>query len=37
MHATVDAFIRWYNEQRIKLSLSAVSPEMYRRQLSIAQ
>ncbi|ENP7183443.1 IS3 family transposase [Escherichia coli] len=26
----VDAYIRWYNERRIKLSLGAVSPEMYR-------
>ena len=33
----VDAYIRWYNERRIKLSLGAVSPEMYRRQLDIAQ
>ncbi|MGM3192951.1 IS3 family transposase [Dickeya dadantii subsp. dieffenbachiae] len=33
----VDAYIRWYNERRIKLSLGAVSPEMYRRQLGIAQ
>lgn len=23
-----DAYIRWYNERRIKLSLGAVSPEM---------
>lgn len=33
----VDTYIRWYNEHRIKLSLGALSPEMYRRQLSIAQ
>ncbi|END4907055.1 IS3 family transposase, partial [Salmonella enterica subsp. enterica serovar Newport] len=33
----VDAYIRWYNERRIKLSLGAVSPEMYRRKLGIAQ
>ncbi|HDL7647738.1 TPA: IS3 family transposase, partial [Yersinia enterocolitica] len=33
----VDAYIRWYNEHRIKLSLGALSPEMYRRQLGIAQ
>ncbi|MDA6186530.1 IS3 family transposase, partial [Escherichia coli] len=26
----VDAYIRWYNERRIKLSLGAVSPKMYR-------
>ncbi len=29
--------LRWYNEHRIKLSLGALSPEMYRRQLGIAQ
>lgn len=33
----VDAYIRWYNERRIKLSLGAVSPEVYRRQLGITQ
>lgn len=33
----IDAYIRWYNERHIKLSLGALSPEMYRRQLSIAQ
>lgn len=33
----VDAYIRWYNERRIKLSLGAVSPEMYCRQLGITQ
>ncbi|MDS1916432.1 IS3 family transposase, partial [Enterobacter asburiae] len=33
----VDAYIRWYNEHRIKLSLGALSPEMYRRQLGITQ
>lgn len=33
----VDAYIRWYNERLIKLSLGAVSPEMYRRQLGITQ
>lgn len=32
----VDAYIRWYNEHRIKLSLGALSPEMYRQQLGIA-
>ncbi|WP_134737235.1 IS3 family transposase, partial [Escherichia coli] len=26
----VDAYIRWYNERRIKLSLGTVSPKMYR-------
>ncbi|HEA6332757.1 TPA: IS3 family transposase, partial [Escherichia coli] len=26
----VDAYIRWYNERRIKFSLGAVSPKMYR-------
>ena len=33
----VDTYIRWYNEHRIKLSLGALSPEMYRRQLGITQ
>ncbi|MCX2958654.1 MAG: IS3 family transposase, partial [Serratia symbiotica] len=33
----VDTDIRWYNERRIKLSLGAVSPEMYRHQLGITQ
>ncbi|EJZ6323015.1 IS3 family transposase, partial [Salmonella enterica] len=33
----VDTYIRWYNEHRIKLSPGALSPEMYRRQLGIAQ
>lgn len=28
----VDAYIRWYNERRIKFSLGAVIPEMYRQQ-----
>lgn len=31
----VDTYIRWYNERRIKLSLGATSPEMYRRRLGI--
>lgn len=33
----VDTYIRWYNKQRIKLSLGAISPEMYRRQLGLTQ
>ncbi|EBI4024279.1 IS3 family transposase [Salmonella enterica] len=32
----VDAYIRWYNERRIKLSLGAVSPEMYHQQCGLA-
>ncbi len=32
----VDTYIRWYNERRIKLSLDAVSPEMYRQQCGLA-
>ncbi len=31
----VDAYIRWYNERRIKLSLGAVSSEMYRQQCGL--
>lgn len=33
----VDTYIRWYNERRIKMSLGAVSPETYRKQLSITR
>jgi hypothetical protein len=29
----VDSYIRWYNGDRIKLSLGAVSPETYRQML----
>ncbi|WP_072244080.1 IS3 family transposase [Escherichia albertii] len=32
----VNAYIRWYNERRIKLSQDAVSPEMYRKQCRLA-
>lgn len=32
----LDAYIRWYNEQRIKISLGARSPVVYRRDLGIA-
>ncbi|EER9344905.1 TPA: transposase [Escherichia coli] len=31
----VDAYISWYNERRIKLSLGAVSPKMYRQQCGL--
>ncbi|EEW2260135.1 IS3 family transposase, partial [Escherichia coli] len=31
----VDVYIRWYNERRIKLSLGAVSPKMYRQQCGL--
>lgn len=31
----LDAYIRWYNEQRIKLSLGALSPIEYRRHMGI--
>ncbi|MCL6983104.1 IS3 family transposase, partial [Escherichia coli] len=31
----VDAYIRWYNERRIKLSPGAVSPKMYRQQCGL--
>lgn len=31
----VDTYIRWYNERRIKLSLGAVSPKMYRQQCGL--
>ncbi|WP_342342750.1 IS3 family transposase, partial [Escherichia coli] len=29
------AYIRWYNERRIKLSLDVVSHEMYRQQCGL--
>ena len=32
---TVDAYIRWYNEKRIKLSLGSLSPIEYRASLGI--
>jgi transposase InsO family protein/transposase-like protein len=31
----VDSYIRWYNGDRIKLSLGAVSPETYRQRLGL--
>ena len=31
----VDAYIRWYNEQRIKISLGSLSPQEYRESLGI--
>ena len=34
--AAVDAYIRWYNEARIKMSLGSRSPNEYRRSLGIA-
>ena len=32
---TLDSYIRWYNEKRIKLSLGSLSPVEYRRSLGI--
>jgi transposase InsO family protein/transposase-like protein len=32
---TVDAYIRWYNEKRIKISLGSMSPVEYRQSLGI--
>jgi len=34
--AQLDAYIRWYNETRIKMSLSGKSPVEYRQDLGIA-
>lgn len=31
----VDAYIHWYNERRIKLSLGALSPVEYRQRIGI--
>ena len=33
---TVDSYIRWYNEKRIKISLGSLSPVEYRLSLGIA-
>lgn len=33
--AEVDAYIRWYNEKRIKISLGSLSPIEYRRSLGL--
>jgi putative transposase len=33
---TLDAYIRWYNETRIKISLGSLSPVEYRRSLGIS-
>lgn len=32
---TVDAYIRWYNEKRIKVSLGSLSPVQYRESLGL--
>lgn len=34
--AALDAYIRWYNEARIKVSLGSRSPVEYRKSLGIA-
>ena len=34
--AALDAYIRWYNETRIKISLGGISPASHRRSLGIA-
>ena len=31
----LDAYVRWYNEKRIKLSLGGMSPLEYRRSLGL--
>ena len=33
---SVDAYIRWYNEKRIKVSLGSLSPIQYRKSLGLA-
>lgn len=33
--AEVDAYIRWYNEKRIKISLGSLSPVEYRQSLGL--
>ncbi|WP_417003821.1 IS3 family transposase, partial [Adlercreutzia equolifaciens] len=32
----LDSYIRWYNEERIKLSLGGMSPVQYRKSLGLA-
>ncbi|MDQ0082449.1 transposase InsO family protein [Variovorax boronicumulans] len=32
---TMDSYIRWYNEQRIKISLGSLSPIEYRESLGL--
>ena len=32
----LDGFLRWYNEERIKISLDAMSPIEYRRSLGLS-
>ena len=34
--AEVDAYIRWYNETRIKISLRSLSPVEYRKSLGLS-
>jgi putative transposase len=34
--AALDAYIRWYNEARVKISLGSCSPVEHRRKLGIA-
>lgn len=33
--AEVDAYIRWYNEKRIDISLGSLSPVEYRKSLGL--
>ncbi|MDD6449225.1 MAG: IS3 family transposase, partial [Lachnospiraceae bacterium] len=32
---TLDDYIHWYSEERIKVSLGGVSPTQYRKQLGL--
>ncbi|MTI95067.1 MAG: IS3 family transposase, partial [Firmicutes bacterium] len=32
----LDGYLRWYNEERIKMSLGAMSPVAYRRSIGLA-
>jgi transposase InsO family protein/transposase-like protein len=36
LEQTVDVYLHWYNEERIKMSLDGLSPMQYRRQLGLA-
>ena len=33
--AELDSYLRWYNEERIKLTLGSISPVAYRRRLGL--
>jgi len=32
----LDSYLRWYNEERIKMSLGGMSPKAYRQSIGLA-